>query len=208
MLLPPVQSGRGMERPRRVGGTQVTRRLRQMQADDGASAVEFALIFPIFMILVLGTIAAGTAFSRQINVTQAAREASRYGSTFDIASINAGAGSAAARTALWLSSVDGALTQSGGAATNPIGGYDYRCVAIVVTDTSGVPTTGTTYMENGGTATPNTGKGCPSTSAAVIKSTSYVQVVLSRNVQFFVLFANPTLHLDAVSTTPYEGKLP
>jgi hypothetical protein len=46
---------------------------------------------------------------------------------------------------------------------------------------------------------------CPSTNFAAIPGATYAQVVLSRDVQFFVLFINPKLQLDAVSTTPYEG---
>lgn len=170
--------------------------------DSGAAAVEFALLFPIFMVLALGIITAGTAFSRQINVTQAAREASRYGATYDISGITTGDTSFAGRTTTWLNAVDNALRQSAGSANNPIGGYDYRCVAIVVTDASGTPTNASKYSANGAGAANGA---CPSTSPASIPNATYVQTVLSRQVQFFVLFINPTIHVDAVSVTPYEG---
>ena len=167
--------------------------------------MEFALIFPIFMILVLGTIAVGTAFSRQSNVTQAAREASRYGATYDISGPAVGITN-------WLTAVDMAVQQSAGAASNPLGGYDYRCVAVVkITNPAvGVPLTvdaaKSHYMATlTGSASTTGTTSCPGTSPALIRGASYVQVVLSRNVNLFVLFANPTLHLDAVSTTPYEG---
>ncbi len=181
------------------GGT--VRPFRRAQADDGAAAVEFALLFPIFMILALGIITTGTAFSRQINVTQAAREASRYGATYDIKGI--AGGTLAARTQTWITAVDNALRQSVGNVANPIGGYDYRCVAIVVTDGAGNATNASRYSENGGS--PATGA-CPSTATAPIGNTTYVQTVLLRDIQFFVLFINPKIHLDAVSVTPYEGK--
>lgn len=180
-------------------GVSTLRHFRRARGDEGAAAVEFALLFPIFMILALGIINGGTAFSRQINVTQAAREASRYGATLDISTLPGT--NQAERTDAWLTAVDSALQQAAGNSNNPVGGYDYRCVALVVTNSSGVPSNLSRYSENGGTGT--TGA-CPSVTAAAIPSTTYVQTVLSRDSKFFVLFINPTLHLDAVSTTPYE----
>jgi Flp pilus assembly protein TadG len=175
--------------------------------DEGAAAVEFALLFPIFMILALGIMTAGTAFSRQINITQAAREASRYGATLDISGMDT-TQSLAARTTTWLDSSDNALTQSAGNRLNPIAGYDYRCVAIVITDNTGAASSSSRYKETVGNSASTYGNGaCPSTQTAPITSTTYVQTVLSRDVKFFVLFINPTLHLDAVSVTPYEGKV-
>lgn len=176
------------------------RRFRRHSDDSGAAAVEFALLFPIFMVLALGIINGGLAFSRQINVTQAAREASRYGATYDI--------QAAGGLANWLTAVDGSVQQSAGNAANPIGGYDYRCVGLVVRDGVGaVVTAKTAYKENGGTAV--TGSSCPSVATPNLgPGSKAVQVVLSRDVQFFVLFINPKLQLDATSNTPYEGRLP
>jgi Flp pilus assembly protein TadG len=45
-------------------------------------AVEFALLFPVFIMLTFGTISFGFAFERWITVTQAAREASRFAATY------------------------------------------------------------------------------------------------------------------------------
>jgi len=166
------------------------------------------LLFPIFMILALGIINGGLAFSRQINVTQAAREASRFGSTYDISGITGS--TFTNREDTWLDAVDTAVRQSAGNAANPIGGYDYLCVAIVHMNGAGtaVDTALSRYKETiGGAASTRGANACPSTAPAAIPAGTYTQVVLSRNVQFFVLFINPTLHLDAVSVTPYEGTL-
>lgn len=181
-------------------GASTVRHFRRARGDEGAAAVEFALLFPIFMILTMGTITAGTAFSRQINVTQAAREASRYGATYDV--------QVAGGLANWLTAVDTALQQSAGNAVNPLAGFDYRCVALLVRNGDGtVDAARSGYKENGGTA--QTGASCPSVTAPNLGGGSrVVQIVLSRDVKFFIVFANPTLHLDAVSTTPYEMRLP
>jgi hypothetical protein len=176
--------------------------------DFGASAVEFALIFPIFMTLALGTIAAGTAFSKQINVTQAAREASRYGGTYDIKASPARPllGIPAGNVASWLIDLDDAAQASAGAPNNPIAGYDYRCVAYITTNAAGaVIPASSRHKENGGAMTNGA---CPGTRPALIPSTDYVQVAIARNSSFFLLFANPTIQLDGLSYTPYEPKAP
>jgi hypothetical protein len=186
------------------------RRFRPARRDEGAAAVEFALLFPIFMILALGLINGGLAFSRQINVTQAAREASRFGSTYDIGGISGGAGLLATREDTWLDAVDTAVQESAGNSANPIAGFDYRCVAIVRMNSAGTAadTTFSRYKETyTGSASTRGSGACPSTTPAAIASGTYAQVVLSRDVKFFVLFISPTLHLDAVSITPYEGNL-
>ena len=177
-----------------------SRAARRQRGERGASSVEFALLFPIFAVLVFGTISAGIAFSRQINITQAAREASRYGSTYDITTPSLGIDN-------WLTAVGTAVDQSAGPKASPLGGYDYYCVAYVFTDNTGNPdATKSKYKDSDG----GTGAGaCPGTTRkAVIVNTEYVQVAIARKTSFFMIFANPTLQLNAVSYTPYEGSTP
>lgn len=49
--------------------------------ERGSTAVEFALIFPIFLAVCFGTISGGVLFSDKLAITQGAREAARYGAT-------------------------------------------------------------------------------------------------------------------------------
>jgi len=162
-------------------------------------AVEFALLFPIFMVLALGMIAGGTAYSREINLTQSVREGSRFGATVGGATTNANT---------WLDTVDSGLVQASGNPNDPLGGYTYRCVAYVETDAFGVATSVSFRREDGATSTPATTGSCPGAAISDLKSAKFVQVVLKRPTEFFVLVANPTLQLDALSTTPYEGVTP
>lgn len=46
--------------------------------EAGAVAVEFALVLPIFLALVLGIAEMGRAFNIQVSLSEAARQASRY----------------------------------------------------------------------------------------------------------------------------------
>lgn len=50
---------------------------RDRKGERGAVAVEFALITPIFLALVVGVVEFSHAYNLQISVTQAAREAAR-----------------------------------------------------------------------------------------------------------------------------------
>ncbi len=64
-------------------------RTRQ-DAELGASAVEFALLFPIFVMIVIGTINFGIAYERWIASTQGAREGSRFGATLSLTAAGGG----------------------------------------------------------------------------------------------------------------------
>ncbi len=48
------------------------------RAERGAALVEFALILPILMMLLLGIISAGIVYNRQIALAHASREGARY----------------------------------------------------------------------------------------------------------------------------------
>lgn len=50
---------------------------RRHAKDRGATAVEFALLFPLLMLIVFGTIDFGRALNAQITLTQAVREGVR-----------------------------------------------------------------------------------------------------------------------------------
>ncbi|NHW45480.1 pilus assembly protein [Paenarthrobacter sp. MSM-2-10-13] len=55
-----------------------TRKPSTSKNQSGAVAVEFALVLPIFLVLVLGIFEFGRAFNIQISLSEAAREAARY----------------------------------------------------------------------------------------------------------------------------------
>lgn len=52
-------------------------KIKGQKSDRGAVAVEFALIAPIFLAIVVGIVEFSYAYNLQISVTQAAREAAR-----------------------------------------------------------------------------------------------------------------------------------
>jgi Flp pilus assembly protein TadG len=54
-------------------------RFRPRRHDDGASAVEFALVVPFLLLLVFGIISFGLYFAGALGLSNATREAARYG---------------------------------------------------------------------------------------------------------------------------------
>lgn len=63
----------------------------------GASAVEFALLVPIVMLLLFGTITTGIVYSDHLGVTNAVREGARYGAVADATNPSTWANSVQAR---------------------------------------------------------------------------------------------------------------
>jgi Flp pilus assembly pilin Flp len=55
-------------------------RTRRVRDESGAVAVEFALILPILVMLLLGVTTTGMAYSDHLSITNAAREGARFGS--------------------------------------------------------------------------------------------------------------------------------
>ena len=53
------------------------------RGDRGAAIVEFALILPFLSMMALGMLTAGIALDRKQEITNASREAARFGATID-----------------------------------------------------------------------------------------------------------------------------
>ena len=67
----------------------MTKRFRRRveRGERGVALVEFALVFPVFMTLVLGMFSGGLAYNRKNTLINAAREGARYGATLSPASL-------------------------------------------------------------------------------------------------------------------------
>ena len=53
-------------------------RLRRAPSDDGAAAVEFALVVPLLLALAFGIIDFGILFGQNLSLNNAARDAGRF----------------------------------------------------------------------------------------------------------------------------------
>lgn len=62
---------------------RVRKRCRR-EGDEGAALVEFALLFPVFIMLVTGMFSGGVLYNQKSNMHTATREAARYGATLPL----------------------------------------------------------------------------------------------------------------------------
>ena len=107
----------------RVWARTRARARARARGDAGASLVEFALVLPLFMMLLLGMFTGGLAYSRKLAVSQATREGARYGATLPL--------SAESTLDLWLQrESDVAVASSDGDLSTSASGMQV-CVAYV-----------------------------------------------------------------------------
>jgi len=156
--------------------------------ERGAAAVEFALLFPLFLVIVFGVINMGFGFNQKINLTQAAREASRYGATL---SFEAAGGDVDD----WLQKVTDVAISAGGNDLDVTRAGRYVCVAHV--DSDGVIKSKVT-----GTGGPASGALC----VADGRTDSRVQVVVRSQTVIDFIFMGGTIEIGSDSVTHFEAK--
>lgn len=165
-------------------------RLTRTRRDGGAAAVEFALLFPLFIAIVFGIINFGFAFNQKINLTQAAREASRYGATL---SLKASASGNAGTVDTWLAKVRDVALSAGGDDLATGRGGRYVCVAYVSATVTKSLTVG-----SGG---PSSGQPCYDDS----RDDDRVQVVVRSDTVLDVLLFGGKINVGSESVTHYEA---
>jgi Flp pilus assembly protein TadG len=118
----------------------------------GAAAVEFALVVPLLLLLLIGTITTAMAYSDHLSATNAVREAARYGAATDVSSsswatsvrdrvkqvyFNAGTTVVDSQICVRLVQADGTVqaetlgADCGGAPSTPTGMVSGSCAVLV-----------------------------------------------------------------------------
>ena len=165
-------------------------RFTRARRDSGAAAVEFALLFPLFIAIVFGIINFGFAFNQKINLTQAAREASRYGATLSFtASLPDNTGT----IDTWLEKVRDVALSAGGDDLAVGRSGRYVCVAYVSADLTKSLTVG-----SGG---PSSGQPCITDG----RTDTRVQVVVESDTVLDVLLFGGKINVGSESVTHYEA---
>lgn len=115
-VMPPTVDREGVKRARPLRAARPSG-----DGDSGASLVEFALVLPVFMMVLLGMFTGGLAYSRKLSIAQAAREGARYGATLPVSgSIDT-----------WLTNVSDLVMASGDGELAPTRPGQTICVAYV-----------------------------------------------------------------------------
>jgi Flp pilus assembly protein TadG len=162
---------------------------RSQQRERGAVLVEFAIVLPLLIGLVLGIISFGTWYNNKLNLSTAAREGARYGATLPLAGYST--------TNLWLDAVAGATVGAAGNQLTSTVANRYLCVSL--TDGSG----GTTRrVDNAGSVTYSTGTPCYSDS---LGTQSRVQVVAQRSGKINVLIFSSSVLTTGRAVARFEA---
>lgn len=162
--------------------------------ERGAALVEFALILPVFMMLVLGMFSGGLAYNQKLSLTGASREASRYAAT--LASSSSG-GCGAVGSNAWLDCVVSvAVSSATGEMDSDVAGRNI-CVAYTADGTNWEAT----HVVGSGDATYTPDAPCYTDGL----SDKRVQVVLQRAGDIELLFTSIDLTLQGRSTNRVEA---
>jgi len=134
----------------------VGKRLGRGRGDDGAALIEFALLLPLLVCILLGIFTGGQTYSQKLAMTNGVREGSRFGATLAVTSSSCTSGSGTLNC--WLSQVaDVSQSASEGDMASSVPGFQL-CVAYVYpngTSSSDITTklvrtsTGDTVVANG-----------------------------------------------------------
>lgn len=153
----------------------------------GAAAVEFALLVPVFVMLAFGMFSGAVVAWQKIEVTQAARDAARFGSTYPIGDTTdlQPVADVAARQAGWASLAEVPTVDNG-----------VVCVALI-TPSGNLRLTSGTWAGASGSRCFDDGS----------RSDSRVQVYIQRTGEVDAVLYRGTPVLRSGTTMPYERLL-
>jgi len=168
--------------------------------DDGASAVEFAILMPLFVMLTVGTISAGFAFHAWLGVTHGAQESSRFAATL---SVEAGGGS----TSSWLTAVSQrALFASNVMVSDTEAAPGTSACVAVVSPTNIPPVSAhmTVSADSSGSITRSAALTGPCPNLPTMTG-DYVQTQVSTPISFNYLLGNAAIQVSGNSLSRFEA---
>lgn len=163
-------------------------RRQQKSTDRGASLVEFALILPLFVVLIFGMITGGIALSQQNSVKNAVREASRFAAVSP-------KGTTASELVDYL---DGVIAQVEAAASGDLdNGVSGKVICAAHT------TDGAVYASRTKTGSSTT-SGTSACFADGLGARSRTQVVAERDAEIGAIFFTVDIDLRTQTASRYE----
>ena len=177
------------------------RRSSRAKGDSGAVLIEFAITFPLLVVLLLGMFTGGLAWNQKLAATNGVREGSRFGATLAVTSSSCTAGSGTLNC--WLKQVADITQLSSEGELGSTVASRRICVAYVSSGTGATDQTMSLIRTASGdsiTGTPCFADGRPATERRV-------QVTGSRQstIEFLVFALTPTLSTESV--TKFESSL-
>ena len=166
--------------------------------ERGAALLEFAVVLPILLALLVGIVTSGAALNRSNSLNNAARETARFGATLPADNLT-----------WWLNKVaDVAVDAATGDLADGTDGR-YVCVAFVHPDGTVPPDSSVgedhtvrIELDPAGTKTITTGSDCYADGRP--NDERRVQVVAQRNTDLEFFFFDRTVQLDGASAARYE----
>jgi hypothetical protein len=168
-----------------------------MDRERGASLVEFALVLPLILMILLGLVSVGVAYNQKLALTHSARETARYGATLSVVAIG--------DLDAWLDllaqrAFDGADLPDGTPGR-------YLCVAYVFPNGDAGSTTDRTrnrIEDQSGTISRNNAA-CPSFNDGRPADERRVQIQIERTGELNVLIFRTDLDLSSQAVTRFEA---
>lgn len=185
-----------------------TRRDRRPRGERGATAVELAIVTPLFLMLVMGTLTGGAAYNRKLGLTHAAREGTRWGAT-----LATGTGPI---PDTWFDQIADRGIDSAAGEMDPVVPGHYVCVAYVGYGSPNSSTQDRTRKREqwGSTVTYSAGSlatpsgWCFDDGRGTSGTERRVQVLLRRTTQFDVVLWAQSLTLGSEAVARFEAVRP
>ena len=161
----------------------------QRRSDNGAAAVEFALVVPLLGMLLFGIITFGLGYSDKVALVNAVREGARFGASTD------------SEASTWASSVVTRTVQLYANADSPLD--PTQVCAVLWQDTAGVISAKTQSSTNCTAGTAPAGVG-PSAPSGVVAGSCFVTVWAAKPADLNWLLHTTTVTLTAQSVSFYQ----
>lgn len=167
--------------------------------------VEFAILLPVFAMLVFGAFSGAEAYNQKLTLVAAAREASRYGATLPIDATSTAADDCnlpKTRTT-WLNCVEQSAVQTATGQLSPTVAGRQICVAYVY-NPSGQPTQTQSATYTTSDTPSSTSTTACNASTAPGTNEPQVQVTVQNSGQLQAILFTQTLTLGGSSVSRYE----
>lgn len=165
--------------------------------ETGAAAVEFALVLPVLVMVILGIVTGGLSFSNAIGVQNAVREGARFAATTDSTSVT------------WADDVVGQVRRTQfDDGTTAASSSTSVCVQLLKTPATVVKETCSTGGMSGPALSMPPTTQHPAVPAGLAAGTCVVRVLAARHFEINVALAGWTGTIQRGATARYERTCP